>query len=694
MRVQFVDSGPGAGTYVDHVKLVRTSEHARFTGRIHEQILGSLRGKLGRIGGVILHSGYDKSPAGQLAKWRRDRRLLWLDLISDPHNPFYNFNLGMTNMYHGRLRSAKGWLRRALKYCRPQETILRKIYALLGITETQLGHPERALAILQEGLSRVEEDPELRFRIGSLLLEAGRPGEALEQLAAIQPNTDQFFASIDLGILSFTRFSLMAEAYLKLGDPGKAKEWFAKSLEANGRFKPAIDRLFDAYCETFDIGGARGALEHLLKVGGPTEEWTMKQLHLASLLDVPQMEALDRLVRAHPQAIAPKLILARSLLQSGQELAARPLLAELTARGNAESAFNLGVIAVKFGDLEGALGATRRAVKLDPANAVYRGQVESLEARQEQSGLSTIVGARDLAAIKGPYVGSLGKGRVPLSTVVVTHNSADTVRACIESVLGQSSLDDEVIVVDNASLDQTTLVVGKIAARDARVRLIQNRENVGYSRAANQGLLASSGKLLLLLNPDATLGRGCVDRLLRPLHGKIGATGPVSDNVGGLQFVGFHLNGAKPKAGELAATLAREHADQLLDAKALMGFCLALRRDVLDEHGLLCEETELGADDLELSWRFRELGYELKVVLDAFAHHEGSHSFTHTPEREMAQVRIRQSDRALVRRLVGFYGFSSVPSSRELWGSDIFCEAFGRSGLHLGTSLVGQSAGV
>ena len=47
---------------------------------------------------------------------------------------------------------------------------------------------------------------------------------------------------------------------------------------------------------------------------------------------------------------------------------------------------------------------------------------------------------------------------------------------------------------------------------------------------------------------------------------------------------------------ELPEFVASTHAGESAEAKALMGCCLAVRRDVLDKHGLLCEETELGAD--------------------------------------------------------------------------------------------------
>jgi GT2 family glycosyltransferase len=122
------------------------------------------------------------------------------------------------------------------------------------------------------------------------------------------------------------------------------------------------------------------------------------------------------------------------------------------------------------------------------------------------------------------------------------------------------------------------------------------------------------------------------------------------------------------------------HAGKTQEVKLLMGFCVALRRDVLDEVGLLCEETELGADDLELSWRLRQMGFTLGIASDAFVHHELGASFAQSPSQEIVRSWVKKSDRFLVRKLAGYYGWNEIPSSRELWDSPIFDEALARFG--------------
>ena len=135
--VQFVeDSGAASGTRVDHVKLFRNRPGLKFTGRIHEQILGSLRasgGDIARCNAVVLHSGYDTSIEGQARKRERDERLLALELSENPDDPFANFNRGMTSHYAGDHKDAVDWLRRSLTLANPSDSIVRKAYALLAI---------------------------------------------------------------------------------------------------------------------------------------------------------------------------------------------------------------------------------------------------------------------------------------------------------------------------------------------------------------------------------------------------------------------------------------------------------------------------------------------------------------------------------------------------------------------------------
>ena len=150
----------------------------------------------------------------------------------------------------------------------------------------------------------------------------------------------------------------------------------------------------------------------------------------------------------------------------------------------------------------------------------------------------------------------------------------------------------------------------------------------------------------------------------------------MSDNIGGDQFVGHILGGRHPELDSLGELLASEFKGKTQVTKFLVGICVMVRRETLDKYGLLDEGTELGADDLEFSWRMRMLGLKLVIAQDVFVRHEQGVSFASLPSLERG-VRQRKSDAWLVRKLEAYYS-GVIPTSMELWGKPIFDEALHR----------------
>ena len=86
-----------------------------------------------------------------------------------------------------------------------------------------------------------------------------------------------------------------------------------------------------------------------------------------------------------------------------------------------------------------------------------------------------------------------------LSIIIVSYNTRDLLRQCLAS-LGRHTPAAQVIVVDNASPDNTVEVLREFGSK---IRLIENRENVGFGRGCNQGFAAAKAKYAYFLNPDA-----------------------------------------------------------------------------------------------------------------------------------------------------------------------------------------------
>lgn len=100
-----------------------------------------------------------------------------------------------------------------------------------------------------------------------------------------------------------------------------------------------------------------------------------------------------------------------------------------------------------------------------------------------------------------------------LSIVIVTYNSAGVIRRCLDSIFVQEITPDtlEVIVVDNASTDETKEIVSTYSFK---IRIIGNAENRGFAAAANEGASQAKNSLVLFLNPDVYCTEGSLKKML------------------------------------------------------------------------------------------------------------------------------------------------------------------------------------
>jgi GT2 family glycosyltransferase len=104
---------------------------------------------------------------------------------------------------------------------------------------------------------------------------------------------------------------------------------------------------------------------------------------------------------------------------------------------------------------------------------------------------------------------------VRLSILIVHWNTASDLRTCLQALaqfpLSSGSGETEIIVIDNASIDNA---VAMVRSEFPTVRLIENATNECYARATNQGLEAARGELFLLLNPDARVTENALNILV------------------------------------------------------------------------------------------------------------------------------------------------------------------------------------
>jgi O-antigen biosynthesis protein len=219
-----------------------------------------------------------------------------------------------------------------------------------------------------------------------------------------------------------------------------------------------------------------------------------------------------------------------------------------------------------------------------------------------------------------------------LSIVIVSYRVKEYLRNCLRSVFDHApGVPFEVLVVDNHSGDGSAEMV---AASFPEAILIENRENVGFGRAANQALRRCSGCSLLLLNPDAEVFPSTLPAMLRFMeeHPEAGALGARTWTDSGrtlrwadhrsiplaLQWLEISGFGGWLPANRLSRRAWERdwgifHAEGPYEVETVSGHCLMTRRETVEQVGLLDERFFMYFEDLDWCRRMRRRGWRLFV---------------------------------------------------------------------------------
>lgn len=206
-----------------------------------------------------------------------------------------------------------------------------------------------------------------------------------------------------------------------------------------------------------------------------------------------------------------------------------------------------------------------------------------------------------------------------VAAVVVTYDALPWIEQCLDSLAGI-----ETVVVDNGSRDET---VAFVRERYPAVRLIES-ENRGLGAGWNIGIEATESRWVLLLNADAWLSEGALDRLVdfgdsRPRAAVVGPRlrnpdGTLQRSVRGFPTLWrlateyFFLRKLAPGSSLLNAFYAGGFAhDEVRDVEVVMGACMLLRREAIVEVGLCDEDYFLFSEETDWCYRFREAGWEV-----------------------------------------------------------------------------------
>lgn len=236
---------------------------------------------------------------------------------------------------------------------------------------------------------------------------------------------------------------------------------------------------------------------------------------------------------------------------------------------------------------------------------------------------------------------------IDVSIIIVSYNTRKLLTECLQSIKEYTKeVNYEIIVVDNASTDGSVKEIQndkeyRNRKRLAKFKIIQNRENVGFARANNQGMKEAKGRYILLLNSDTKLKEDSLTKMVmwmdkhsltsykRPKAGAftctlVGQDGRIQPNGGsfptllrvflwatflddipGLTVIlgSYHSSAAVPLSKNI---YNKEHQKDWISGAAFL-----LRRDVFEEVGGFDEKLFMYGEDFEYCFRIKKRGWQI-----------------------------------------------------------------------------------
>ena len=219
-----------------------------------------------------------------------------------------------------------------------------------------------------------------------------------------------------------------------------------------------------------------------------------------------------------------------------------------------------------------------------------------------------------------------------ISIVILNYNAGELLEKCISSVMKSNYKNFEIILVDNASKDESHK---ECKNKFPKIKLIENNENLGYCEGNNIGLKQVDGKYCIILNPDTEVESNWINEFLREYknHGEglyqpklLATSDKTRINSGGnmMNIFGFGYSLGKGKKDS-------EEFNKFKSINYASGACLFTSKKILDKIGFFDPYLFAYHDDLELGWRAAELGIKSFYAPSIVVYHTESFSFKWSP---------------------------------------------------------------
>jgi len=207
--------------------------------------------------------------------------------------------------------------------------------------------------------------------------------------------------------------------------------------------------------------------------------------------------------------------------------------------------------------------------------------------------------------------------------VMAVWNNLDLTKRCIDSMIKNTDIDHRLIIIDNASNDETKRYLEGLRDKiGEKVLLVRNNANLGFVKAMNQGLGLSRAPYICLINNDTIVTKGWLAEMIAAAQSspRIGLISPSSNTLG--------QNPDKGESIDAYAERIRKEAGICAEIGSSHGFCMMIKRELIEKIGVFDEIYGMGNfEDTDYSRRAIKEGYICVRACRAYVYHEEGSSF-------------------------------------------------------------------
>ena len=286
-------------------------------------------------------------------------------------------------------------------------------------------------------------------------------------------------------------------------------------------------------------------------------------------------------------------------------------------------------------------------------------------------------------ATMGRALRRVTRKREPVTVIVPVYNAKEHLERCLDALERNTSAPFKLILIDDASTEPGIDKVLRDARQRFDAKIIRNRENCGFTRSANAGL-SSTASDVVLLNSDTEVGPRWLERLTYTAYSApgIATVSAMSPNAGAFSIPRiYEPNRIIPglSKDEHSTLIGRSTGGSRMSVPTGHGFCMFIRREALDELGLLDEKhfPRGYGEENDFCMRAVKAGYQNVIDDRVIVHHAVSASFGESREALMkdGQRQLAQLHPEYTRLTTVFRGPSALSDARgealkvEQWAS-------------------------